>query len=64
MGCSMEDDVRLILLHYGIDPVSISYRTDECYEIKGIFVLTKELLLDLISIILIDIEDNELLRIV
>ena len=64
MCCSMEYDIRFILLHYRIDPVCISYRTDESNQIKFIFIFTEKFLLDLISIVLINIEYNELLRIV
>ena len=61
-GC-MEDHIRLILLHHTADTVRVSAGADERHEVQ-LRVLHEELLLDAVSIVLIDVEDDELLRLV
>lgn len=59
----MEDHVRLILLHHTADTVRVSAGADEGHEVQ-LRVLHDELLLDAVRVVLIDVEDNELLRLV
>ncbi len=61
-GC-MEDHVRLILLHHTADTVRVSAGADEGHEVQ-LRVLHEELLLDAVRVVLIDVEDDELLRLV
>ena len=57
----MEDHIWMILLHDTRDPVRISAGADERHEIE-LRMLHQKLLLDAVGIVLIDIEDDELLR--
>ena len=62
--CSrMEDHVRLVLLHHTADTVGIPAGADEGHEVQ-LRVLHDELLLDAVRVVLIDVEDDELLRLV
>lgn len=61
-GC-MEDHVRLVLLHHAADTVRIPAGADEGHEVQ-LRVLHDKLLLDAVRVILIDVEDDELLRLV
>ena len=62
--CSrMEDHVRLILLHHTADTVRVPAGADEGHEVQ-LRVLHDELLLDAVRVVLIDVEDDELLRLV
>ena len=56
-------DVRAISLEDAIDALFISHRSDEHRKIQ-FRVLAKQLLLDIISIIFVDIQDNQLFRMV
>ena len=59
----MENHVRLILLHHAADTVRVPAGADEGHEVQ-LRVLHEELLLDAVRVILIDVEDDELLRLV
>ena len=59
----MEDHVRLILLHHAADTVRVPAGADEGHEVQ-LRVLHDELLLDAVRVVLIDVEDDELLRLV
>lgn len=59
----MEDHVRLILLHHAADSVRVPARSDERHEVQ-LRVLHEELLLDAVRVVLVDVEDDELLRLV
>ena len=59
----MEDHVRLILLHHTADTVGVPAGADEGHEVQ-LRVLHDELLLDAVRVVLIDVEDDELLRLV
>lgn len=59
----MEDHVRLILLHHTADTVGVPAGADEGHEVQ-LRVLHEELLLDAVRVVLIDVEDNKLLRLV
>lgn len=59
----MEDHVRLVLLHHAADTVGVPAGADEGHEVQ-LRVLHEELLLDAVRVILVDVEDNELLRLV
>ncbi len=61
-GC-MEDHVRLILLHHTADTVGVPAGADEGHEVQ-LRVLHEEFLLDAVRVVLIDVEDDELLRLV
>lgn len=61
-GC-MEDHVRLILLHHATDTVCVPAGADERHEVQ-LRVLHDKFLLDAVSIVLVNVEDNELLRLV
>ena len=62
--CSrMEDHVRLVLLHHTADTVGVPAGADEGHEVQ-LRVLHEELLLDAVSIVLVNVEDDELLRLV
>ena len=62
--CSrMEDHVRLVLLHHTADTVGVPAGADEGHEVQ-LWVLHEELLLDAVRVVLIDVEDDELLRLV
>ena len=61
-GC-MEDHVRLVLLHHTADAVRVPAGADEGHEVQ-LRVLHEELLLDAVSIVLVNVEDDELLRLV
>ena len=61
-GC-MEDHVRFILLHHTADTVRVPAGADQGHEVQ-LRVLHEELLLDAVGIVLVDVEDNELLRLV
>ena len=63
MRCRMIYDVRAISLEDAVDALFISHRSDEHRKIQ-FRVLAKQLLLDIISIIFIDIQDNQLFRMV
>ena len=59
----MEDHVRLVLLHHAADTVRVPAGADEGHEVQ-LRVLHEELLLDAVSIVLVNVEDDELLRLV
>ena len=59
----MEDHVRLVLLHHAADAVRVPTGADEGHEVQ-LRVLHDELLLDAVCVVLIDVEDDELLRLV
>ena len=61
-GC-MKDHVRLVLLHHTADTVRVPAGADEGHEVQ-LRVLHEELLLDAVGVVLIDVEDDELLRLV
>lgn len=61
MGCRMVDDVRAISAEDILDAFRIAYRSDQHYQIQR-RILTDQLLLDRIGIVLIDIDDDQLLR--
>ena len=61
-GC-MEDHVRLVLLHHAADTVRVPAGADEGHEVQ-LRVLHEELLLDAVRIVLVNVEDDELLRLV
>ena len=52
-------DLRPVLIHYLTDPAGISYRADKHHQIQ-ILIFPKKLLLDFISVILIDIKNDQL----
>ena len=55
-------DLRFIGMHNLIDPVAVTHRADQHYQLK-LRISPSKLLLDLICVILIDIEDDQLARI-
>ena len=59
----MEDHVRLILLHHAADAVRVPAGADERHEVQ-LRVLHDKFLLDTVSIVLVNVEDDELLRLV
>lgn len=59
----MENHVRLILLHHAADAVRVPAGADEGHEVQ-LRVLHEELLLDAVRIVLVNVEDDELLRLV
>ena len=59
----MEDHVRLILLHHAADTVRVPAGADQGHEVQ-LRVLHEELLLDAVRVVLVDVEDDELLRLV
>ena len=59
----VEDHVRFVLLHHTADTVGVSAGADEGHEVQ-LRVLHDELLLDAVRVILVDVEDDELLRLV
>lgn len=61
-GC-MEDHVRLVLLHHAADTVRVPAGADEGHEVQ-LRVLHEKLLLDAVSIVLVNVEDDKLLRLV
>ena len=62
--CSrMEDHVRLVLLHHAADTVRVPAGADERHEVQ-LRMLHDKFLLDTVSIVLVDVEDDELLRLV
>ena len=61
MGCRMVDDVRTISAEDIFDAFRIAYRSDQHYQIQC-RILTDQLLLDRIGVVLIDIDDDQLLR--
>ncbi|CDA99966.1 unknown [Firmicutes bacterium CAG:65] len=61
MGCRMVDDVRTISAEDILDAFRIADRGDQHYQIQC-RILTDQLLLDRIGIVLIDIDDDQLFR--
>ena len=61
MGCCMVDDVRTISAEDILDAFRIAYRSDQHYQIQR-RILTDQLLLDRIGVVLIDIDDDQLFR--
>lgn len=63
MRSCMEDHVRPVLLHHAADTVGVPAGADEGHEVQ-LRVLHDKLLLDAVRVILIDVEDDKLLRLV
>lgn len=57
----MINDLRLICFKHGIYALTVPNRSDKHFKIKG-FIFSFEFLLDIISIVFIDIKNYELLR--
>ena len=61
MCCRMIDDLRTVLFEDTVDTVLITYRTDQHHQVK-LRLFPLQFLLDIICIVLIDVEDDQLLR--
>ena len=61
MGCRMVDNVRTISAEDILDTLGITDRSDQHYQIQC-RIFTDQLLLDRIGVVLIDIDDDQLFR--
>ena len=57
------DDLRVIGLEHLEHPAAVTYRTDQYHEVQ-IAVPVPELLLDVVCAVFVDVEENQLLRLV
>ena len=62
MCCCVEHNIRSVFLHDPADAVRISHGADQHFQIKAFPIFSQEFLLDLVSIVLIHIEDDQLFR--
>ena len=63
MGCRMKNNIRSIMLHDAFNSTCISNRTYQYFQLQ-IWILTNQLLLNVIGIVLIDIKNDKKLWIV
>ena len=61
MGCRMKNNIRSIMLHDAFNSTCISNRTYQYFQLQ-IWILTNQLLLNVIGIVLIDIKNDQLFR--
>ena len=58
VGRRVEDDLRMVLLHDGVDPVRVPNGADEGHQVE-LRVLPLQLLLDLVRVVFIDVKDDQ-----
>lgn len=64
MGGSVVHNLRAVLPEYHIHPAAVADGSNKDNQVQAVSVFSFQLLLDLISVVLIDIQNDELLRMV